>query len=159
MDSVQTSLPKTSIETMTNYDKSPTKTWKRPTTWNPSPQKRFFSSPLFKCSATTRLKTQPWGPHVDPPKRTTWSSRRDTTRPVTWGKHGETTVTPTAVNFKKKLRLKNHLPALLQGSSYHPSKKKIEGEVYEKSTSLGLCYKLKGQSHSPFPTAKRCAMK
>ena len=44
---------------------------------------------------------------------------------------GETTVTPTAV-FKKKLRLKNHLPALLQGSSYHPCKKIFEGDVYEK---------------------------
>ena len=36
------------LEAMTNYDKSPTQTWKRPTTWNPSPQKCFFSSPLFR---------------------------------------------------------------------------------------------------------------
>lgn len=43
----------------------------------------FYSSPLFKCSSTTRLKTQSWGPHVDPPKRTChlgkrWWDDRDT---------------------------------------------------------------------------------
>ena len=135
------------LETMTNYDKSPTQTWKRPTTWNPSPQKRFFLSPLFKCSST-RLKTQSWGPHVDPPKRTchlgkTWWDDRDT--------HG--------CKFKKNWDWKIIYQPFCKGHPNHPSKIIFEGDVYEKSTSLALCCKLKDQSHSPFPTAKRCAMK
>ena len=121
---------------MINYDKSPTQTWKRPTTWNPSPQKRFLSSPLFKCSTTTRLKTQRGVPtltHQNGQRGRVDETRRD----LSPGQNmGETTVTPTAVNFQKKLRLKNHLPALLQGSSYHPSKIIFEGEVYENQQVL-----------------------
>ena len=141
LDSVQTSLPKTSIETRTNYDKSPTQTWKRPTTWNPSPQKRVLSS----CSATTRLKTQSWGPHVDPPKRTTWSSRRDTTRPVTWGKHGETAVTPTAVNFSKKnWDWKIIYQPFCKGHPIIPPKKYLKG-TYMKNPTHKSCTLLQAQ--------------
>ena len=96
------------------------------------PHKNVSSQVL--CSSV--LRQQDWKlrrgvPTLTHQKRTTWSSRRDTTRPVTWAKHGWDDRDTHGCKLKKNWDWKVHLSALLQGSSYHPSKIIWRGGIWK----------------------------